>query len=84
MEAVIEDDEVVAHDPPINMLPRLTRESVEYLGRAKGKKEPFFLYVPLGSPHTPIYAGVGRERVWVNTEISSCRLKASWAKSKPP
>ena len=54
MEAVIEDDEVVDHDPPINMLPRLTRESVEYLESRKGKKEPFFLYVPLGSPHTPI------------------------------
>ena len=54
MEAVIEDDKVVAHDPPINMLPRLTRESVDYIGSRKGKKEPFFLYVPLGSPHTPI------------------------------
>ena len=54
MEAVIEDDEVVAHDPPINMLPRLTRESVNYVDSRKGKKEPFFLYVPLGSPHTPI------------------------------
>jgi len=54
MEAVIEDDEVIAHDPPINMLPRLTRESVKYLESRKGKKEPFFLYVPLGSPHTPI------------------------------
>jgi len=54
MEAVIEDDKVVAHDPPINMLPRLTRESVKYLESRKGKNEPFFLYVPLGSPHTPI------------------------------
>ncbi len=56
MEAVIENDEVVAHDPPINMLPRLTRKSVEYINaRAKDKTgEPFFLYIPLGSPHTPI------------------------------
>ena len=54
MEAVIEDDKVVAHDPPVNMLPRLTRESVDYIESRKGKKEPFFLYVPLGSPHTPI------------------------------
>jgi arylsulfatase A len=54
MEAVIENDEVIAHDPPINMLPRLTRESVKYLESRKGKKKPFFLYVPLGSPHTPI------------------------------
>jgi len=54
MEAVIEDDKVVAHDPPVNMLPRLTRESVDYIESRKGKKAPFFLYVPLGSPHTPI------------------------------
>ena len=36
MEAVIEDDRVIAHDPPINMLPRLTRESVDYLESRKG------------------------------------------------
>jgi arylsulfatase A-like enzyme len=54
MEAVIENDEVIAHDDVINMLPRLTRKSVEYIdARAKDGK-PFFLYVPLGSPHTPI------------------------------
>ena len=54
MEAVIEDDKVVAHDPVINMLPRLTRESVKYVESRKDSKKPFFLYVPLGSPHTPI------------------------------
>jgi len=54
MEAVIEDDKVIAHDPEINMLPRLTRKSVEYIESRAGKDEPFFLYLPLGSPHTPI------------------------------
>ena len=54
MEAVIENDEVIAHDPVINMLPRLTRESVEYIESRKWSTKPFFLYVPLGSPHTPI------------------------------
>ncbi len=54
MEAVIEDRAVIAHDDTINMLPRLTRKSVEYIESRKGKREPFFLYVPLGSPHTPI------------------------------
>ena len=54
MEAVIENDEVIAHDPVINMLPRLTRKSVEYIESRKASKKPFFLYVPLGSPHTPI------------------------------
>ena len=31
MEAVIENDRVIAHDPEINMLPRLTRKAVEYI-----------------------------------------------------
>lgn len=54
MEAVIEGDRVIAHDEVINMLPRLTRKSVEYIDSRAGKDRPFFLYVPLGSPHTPI------------------------------
>ena len=54
MEAVIEDEAVIAHDDVVNMLPRLTEKSVEYIDSRAGKDEPFFLYVPLGSPHTPI------------------------------
>ena len=54
MEAVIENDRVIAHDDVINMLPRLTREAVDYIHSRAGADEPFFLYVPLGSPHTPI------------------------------
>ncbi|MEM7143709.1 MAG: arylsulfatase [Verrucomicrobiota bacterium] len=54
MEAVIEDDEVIAHDDVINMLPRLTDKSAEYILSRKGQERPFFLYIPLGSPHTPI------------------------------
>lgn len=54
MEAVIEDDEVIAHDDVVNMLPRLTEKSVEYIESRKKDDAPFFLYIPLGSPHTPI------------------------------
>ncbi len=54
MEAVIENKVVIAHDPPANMLPRLTSESVNYIRSRKGKKKPFFLYLSLNSPHTPI------------------------------
>jgi arylsulfatase A-like enzyme len=54
MEAVIENNRVIEHDPPINMLPRLTKRSVEYIDSRAGKQQPFFLYIPLGSPHTPI------------------------------
>lgn len=54
MGAVIEDDRVIEHDDVVNMLPRLTKKSVEYIASRAGSKQPFFLYLPLGSPHTPI------------------------------
>ena len=56
MKAVIENDEVILYDDEINMLPRLTTKSVEYINKQAKNKDgkPFFLYVPLGSPHTPI------------------------------
>ncbi|WP_395738090.1 arylsulfatase [Prosthecobacter sp.] len=54
MEAVIENDTVIEHDAVVHMLPRLRRKAVEFIDSRKGKQEPFFLYLPLGSPHTPI------------------------------
>jgi len=55
MKAVIEDDTVIKHEDEVHMLPRLTRKSVEYIDqRAKDQDTPFFLYLPLNSPHTPI------------------------------
>lgn len=55
MKGVIENDTVIAHEDEVNMLPRLTRKAVEYIeARATEKETPFFLYVPYGSPHTPI------------------------------
>ena len=56
MKGVIENDTVVEHDDEINMLPRLTRKAVEYIDQ-RGQAadgQPFFLYVPFGSPHAPI------------------------------
>ncbi len=37
-----------------DVLPRLTRESIAYLERRSVDHQPFFLYVPFASPHTPI------------------------------
>ncbi|MDF7808374.1 arylsulfatase [Pontiellaceae bacterium B12219] len=56
MKAVIKNDTVIEHDDEINMLPRMTQEAVEFIeSHAAGTSGlPFFLYVPLGSPHTPI------------------------------
>jgi len=38
----------------VDVLPMLTRKAVEYLGWRPGEKKPFFLYLALTSPHTPI------------------------------
>jgi len=54
MKAVIENNHVIEHDEEINMLPRLTRKSVQYIASRAGSEQPFFLYLPLGSPHLPI------------------------------
>jgi arylsulfatase A-like enzyme len=57
MSSLIEGDRVIEDLPTVEMLPRLTRRAVDYVGaRAAGAKSgrPFFLYVPLTSPHTPI------------------------------
>ncbi len=57
MASLIEGDEVTELLPPIEMLPRLTERAVQFIdaqAAAAKKGRPFFLYVPLTSPHTPI------------------------------
>ena len=55
MDTIIENDKVIERLDEIHCLPRLTEKSVAYIeARAKSPDQPFFLYVPLGSPHTPI------------------------------
>jgi arylsulfatase A-like enzyme len=45
-------------DPALNfsdVLPALTRKTVEYLdARGKEPSKPFFIYMPLNAPHTPV------------------------------
>jgi arylsulfatase A-like enzyme len=57
MSGLIENDRVIENLPPIEMLPRLERQAVRYIAdhaAAAKSGTPFFLYVPLTSPHTPI------------------------------
>ena len=55
MHSWIDQDTVVKHIELTQVLPELTSESVSYIKERADKKDgPFFLYVPLGSPHTPI------------------------------
>jgi arylsulfatase A-like enzyme len=57
MSGLIENDRVIETLPPAEMLPRLGRRAVEYIAEqapAARAGKPFFLYLPLTSPHTPI------------------------------
>ena len=54
MKVWIENDRVTEHIQPIEMLPKLAAGAVDYINGRKGKKEPFFLYVPWNSPHSPV------------------------------
>lgn len=57
MSGLIENDRVIENLAPIDMLPRLDRQAVAYIAEhaaAAKTGRPFFLYVPLTSPHTPI------------------------------
>ncbi len=38
----------------VDVLPTLTRKAIQYLGERAAEKKPFFLYLALTSPHTPI------------------------------
>jgi arylsulfatase A-like enzyme len=38
----------------VDVLPTLARKAVEYIGARAAEGKPFFVYLPLASPHTPI------------------------------
>jgi len=57
--AIIENGRVVAEHEPVEVQPLLAKKAVEYIEQraqtpATGLRQPFFLYVPLSTPHVPI------------------------------
>lgn len=54
MGSWIEGDRVAASVEPIDVLPRLAERAVAHLEARAKAGGPFFLYLPLTSPHTPI------------------------------
>lgn len=54
MKSVFEHDRVTQIIEPVDMLPTLANRSSEYIARRSRLGEPFFLYLALNSPHTPI------------------------------
>ncbi|MEO6754161.1 MAG: arylsulfatase [Chthoniobacteraceae bacterium] len=51
---VIEQDKVVANLEEVQTQPQLAKKVVEFLNNPARKEKPFFLYLPLCPPHTPI------------------------------
>lgn len=57
MSGLIENDRVIENIKPIDMLPRLGQRAVAYVAEHAAEVKagkPFFLYLALTSPHTPI------------------------------
>lgn len=55
MSLWIDHDEVTQKIKPVEMLPKLIAKAVEFIHSRKDKAgEPFFLYVPWNSPHSPV------------------------------
>lgn len=57
IETVCENNRVMAHNPPVTMLPGIEAKSVAFIKRhaeAAASGKPFFLYVALSSPHSPV------------------------------
>lgn len=50
----VDDDRVTASIEPVEMLPRLTAAAVDYIHSRRESEQPFFLYVPWSSPHSPV------------------------------
>jgi arylsulfatase A-like enzyme len=50
----IDNDTVTQDLEPIEMLPKLTAAAIRYINGRKGVDQPFFLYVPWSSPHSPV------------------------------
>jgi arylsulfatase A-like enzyme len=62
MSSLIENETVIESIVPIAMLPRVAATAVNYIrarGAERDREEPFFLYLPLTSPHTPIVPAKG-------------------------
>ena len=51
---VIEQNKVEANAEEVQTQPRLAKKVVEFLNAPARKEKPFFLYLPLCPPHTPI------------------------------
>lgn len=54
MKSVFENDRVTRLVEPVDVLPLLAQQASAYVAERAKTGKPFFLYLPLSSPHTPI------------------------------
>lgn len=54
MKSIFQDDRVSKMVEPVDLLPALVKHTSEYIAERAKSKQPFFLYLALNSPHTPI------------------------------
>ena len=54
MQTVVKNDKVIDKIPPIQMLQFLGNHAEAYIENAASKEEPFFMYLALNSPHSPV------------------------------
>jgi arylsulfatase A-like enzyme len=54
MKSVFENDRVTQMVEPVDMLPALVKRSTAHIAERAKAGQPFFLYLPLSSPHAPI------------------------------
>lgn len=54
IETIIGNDRVLLKTTPVDVQPMLAKKAVEYLAQRAADPKPFFLYLPLSIPHTPI------------------------------
>ncbi|MDQ3622446.1 MAG: arylsulfatase [Verrucomicrobiota bacterium] len=54
MKSLFEQEHVTQFIEPVDMLPALAKRAAAYIGERAKSGQPFFLYLPLNSPHTPI------------------------------
>jgi len=54
MQTVIKNDKVIDKMPPIQMLQFLGDHAEDYIEKVATKEAPFFMYLALNSPHSPV------------------------------
>ncbi len=54
IKSVFENDHVAEILEPVDMLPSLAQRATQHIAERAKSGQPFFLYLPLNSPHTPI------------------------------